>query len=451
MLTQFVILCLVLSIGVFYVIDIYNQCFVELDQEYFIFMNYSSEHSLIDLAKKYHYGSRHIKQNYKKAVELYTLALDDKDYIAYLYLGILYLDINDVQKSIGYFHKATEKGYFQCFINLGDIFFYEQECMDLDLANQYYRAAEKYSTFPACKVLARDKLKTLMLESHDTYYDTAPPPVSIDTLMKYDLSEEQLESIVNKSTNVPGFMEVINDTNPLEYFVPEVSKNDRQNVHDHVVSNTVKNSITNLQKNTEIIMDKTQALIDIRKYVETCDENHKDIAMHVIDHIETSTTRFRDTPLQLVDVLYLVWNRIHNKCHEKSKDKLRHNLYNRLLECNEYDSHVCASGIFSRIIDTLNFCDADNIVEIIPKYVLNRELMDKAIVISKEFRLEQSPEVRRLFTNQALSAKEETIMDKYTERLKHKLVQEFHKDYVDSGIIDEPILYLEIAKWIDYI
>ena len=38
-----------------------------------------------------------------------------------------------------------------------------------------------------------------------------------------------------------------------------------------------------------------------------------------------------------------------------------------------------ASGIFSRLIDTLNYCDAENLVEIIPKYVLNKELMENAI------------------------------------------------------------------------
>jgi hypothetical protein len=450
MISHVLLTCLLVGcIVIMYGVDMYNQCHIELEQEYYIFMNYSSKHSLVELAKKYHFGSHYIKQNYTKAIELYMLALQNEDYIAYLYLGILYLDIQDIQNSIEYFHRATEKGYFQCFINLGDIFFYEKGHIDIDVAEQYYKAAEKYSTFPACKVLARDKLKIMLIEKTDTYYDKSPI-IDIETLMKYDLTDDQVDTIVGEKSSVPGFMEIINDTKPKEYYEPEVRKNDRQNVHDHVVANTVKKSITNLQEKTEIISDKPQTLIDIRKYIDKCND-HKDVVFHVIDHIETSTILFRDTNLQLVDVLYLVWNRMHNECNESSLDKLKQNLYNRLRECNEYDSNVCASGIFSRIIDTLNFCDAESIVEIIPKYALNKELMDKASVISNKFKNEQPQELKDLFEKQTFTTEETKMVDNYTERLKHKLVKEFHKDYVDTGIIDESILYLEIGKWIEYI
>ena len=134
-------------------------------------MNYSDKHSILELGKKYNYGSKYIKKNLYKAKEMYLLAIKNKDYIAYNYLGKLYLDINNINKAIEVFHNGVEKGYFQCFINLGDIYFYKKDYFDLDLAEQYYNAALKYSTFEYSKIIAKDRIKTLNFEKEDEYYN----------------------------------------------------------------------------------------------------------------------------------------------------------------------------------------------------------------------------------------------------------------------------------------
>ena len=85
--------------------------------------------------------------------------------------------------------------------------------------------------------------------------------IDIDTLMKYDID------IIQEERPVPGFRELINETENKNYIRRELGKNDRQNVHDHVVSNTVKKSIENLIQHTKIITDKSQSLIDIRNFV----------------------------------------------------------------------------------------------------------------------------------------------------------------------------------------
>lgn len=428
-----------------YSVDIYQQCYVNLEQEYFIFMNYSDSHSLMELGKKYHYGSDYIKQNYEKAKELYELAVRNKDYVANIYLGVLHMDMKKTHEAIEYFLKAIEKGYFQCFINLGDIYFYEKDYMDIDLAEQYYTAAIRYSTSNTYKILAQDKLNTLKIEKKDDYYNKQT--MDIDTLMKYDI-HDHIDEIVQNQKPVPAFNEVLNDVDEHTHLEKEVRRNDPQNVHDHVVSNTVMISINKLIKHTEIIMDKTEVLKDIRNFIKE-QEEHQDIALNVLDHIEIDSTKFRDTNLQQVDILYYVWNRIYNDCNKDVRDKLKENLYQRLLECIEYDSNVCASGIFSRLIDTLNFQDSENLVQIIPKYALNKELMNKASIISRKFEEEQPKDVKDLLRKSKLTDDEQKIVEQYSERLKQKLIAEFRKDYIDSNMISEDILFLEINKWLN--
>lgn len=450
-ITKVIILILLFLIVTLYGYDFYQQCYVNLEQEYYIFMNYSDKHCHLELGKKYHYGSDKIKINHKNALDLYNLAIQNNDFIAYVYLAQLYADTKDIDSAIEYYNKAIEKGYFQCFINLGDIYFYEKDHMDLDLAEQYYKAAIKYSTFSDAKILANDKLQTLYIEKKDDFYQNDQVSINIDTLMKYDINnDDDFDDILNENKIIPGFREMMNDTKDKSFIKKEVTKNDHQNVHDHVVSNTVKKSIENLINKTEILWDKTKTLIDIRNFIKEKSQ-YVDIALTVLDHIEIDSVKYRDTEIQEVDILHLVWNRIHNECNKERAEVLKDNLYNRILECNENENKVCASGIFSRLIDTLNYCDAENIVEIIPKYALNKELMEKASKISNKYKEEQCPELRELLEKSVLNEEESEKVNNYIERLKLKLVSEFRKDYVETKIISEDILFLEINKWIDYI
>ena len=416
-----IIIFLLLLIVSLYSYDLYQQTYINLEYEYYIFMNNSDKHRHLEIAKKYQYGSDKIKINYHKALDFYHMAIQNKNYVAYIYLAQLYLEIRDIESAIYYYNKSIEKGYFQCFINLGDIYLYEKDYIDYDLAEQNYKAAIKYSTFIDAKIKANDKLKVLKIEKKDNINIIQ----DIDTLMKYDTNDN------------------IKNIHQNDY------QNDYQNVHDHIVSNTVKKSIDNLIEKTKILTDKSQSLINIRNFISQ--QKNKELALMVIDHIETSMIKYRDTKLLESDLLHLVWNRIHNECNKKNMNELKNNLYNRLIECNEDNTYVCDSGIFSRIIDTLNYCDAENIVEIIPKYVLNKELMTKASIISEKFKKEQSIDIQLLLDKLDLNQEEEKKVKDYIERLKIKLVSDFKKDYIETNIISENILFLEINKWIDYI
>ena len=422
---KFIILILLFTIVILYSYEYYQQCYVDLEQEYYIFIK-SGKHCYLELGKKYHFGSDKININYQKAINMYLCAIQNKDYVTYIYLAQLYLDMKDIESALYYYNKAIEKGYFQCFINLGDIYYYEKNYIDIDLAEQSYKAAIKHSTFKEAKLEAIEKLKILQTERNDYSTEDMNIDIDIDTLQKYN--------ITNENTNE-------------NYIQQEIARNDPQNVHDHVVSNTVKNSIENIINKTEILYDKSQSLINIRNFLKD-----KDIGSQtILDHIEMSTTTYRDTNLLESDLLHFVWNRIHNKCNYERIDMLKDNLYSRLLECNEDDTKVCASGIFSRLIDTLNYCDAENIVEIIPKYVLNKELMTKAAKISNDFKQKQDKYIQELLEKIELNKEEEHIIKNYIERFKIKLIDEFRKDYIDTKIISEDILFLEINKWIDYI
>jgi hypothetical protein len=420
---------------------------------------------------------------------MYKLALKNHDYTAFIYLGLLYADIGDISLAVNSFEFGIEKGYFQCFHHLGDLYFHQKSIMDLDTAEQYYTAGVKYTSSPVDKSISQEKLNILLSEREDTYYTTAGDRVEsktsheqeegreereeevdegvvLDTMSKYNLSENEMNEILSRKVILPGFMETVSDITPLEYTrvtSEHMFRNNTQNVHDYVVSNSVLSSMKSLVENTELRIPKNEVISEIRcvmvKLEQSCDEEgvfsftkeQRVMVSVVLDFIEQKNKKYKDTNMTLLDVLHLVWNRIHADCNERIREQLVHQLMVHLAECTEDGEIVCMTGVFTRIIDCLNGSDSESLVKIIPKYVLRQELMARAAIISKEWITGLPGELGVLFSQAVLDKQEEQKMDELTERLKHKLVNELRAEYVLSGIMDEDVLFLEIKQWISYI
>ena len=467
--------------------------------EYKLFLDYSDKHSILELGKRYHYGSNSIKQDHTKAEQMYKLALSKRDYIAFLYLGLLYTDMDDIPLAVKSFQLGVEKGFFQCFYHLGDLYFHQKSIIDLDMAEQYYKAGIKYTHSPEYISLAKEKLAVLLSEKGDSYYtsqqflltstpsslslhdgveeedgddDDDDTSAGIETVSKYNLSEQELDSILTKKTLLPGFTETVNGVSYIDH--PTLSEhmfqNNPQNVHDYVLSKTTHKSLQSLLENTHVFLPKEQVIEDIRCHMKHLMDNNASDNTHatpnsvhyisehtatmvenVLDFIEHKDQCYKDTNLTLLDSLHLVWNRIHNEGNEPNKDQLIYQLLIHLSECIEDDSVVCMTGVFTRIIDCLHGSDSESIVKIIPKYALRQELMAKAALISKKWMDGLPSDSRSLFLNPDPTVCEKRKLDELTERLKHKLVSEFKEEYVTKGVIDEDMLYLEIKQWIHYL
>jgi tetratricopeptide (TPR) repeat protein len=459
--------------------------------EYKIFMDYAEEHSILELGKRYHYGSEYIKQDHQKAEQLYKLALKNHDNAAFIYIGMLYVDIGNIILARNAFKMGVEKGYFQCFTKLGDLYFHQKSLVDLDIAEQYYKAGVKYSHSLYDKSESNEKLNILLSERGDSYYLQDKKGVDVDsevdededgdedddgsdddgivdelqlqTKTKHILSEHEVECILSKKTIVPGFMETLNNIHSKEYkpiSTEHMILNNPQNVHDYIISNTVLCSVESLKKNTTTTISERDVFVQIRECIFDREQCESDIFFtpdstkrieKTLEYIEERTKPYKKTDMTLSSILHLVWNRIHSPCNQSKKNQLVRQLLSHLSECVEDGYLVCMSGVFTRIIDCLSGCDAEDLVTIIPRYALNHELMNKSALISREWRRELPEHVQKIFSKNDTDIEDDKVIDAYTERLKHKLVMDLRDEYVLTGIIEEDVLFLEIQKWIGYI
>jgi hypothetical protein len=203
--------------------------------------------------------------------------------------------------------------------------------------------------------------------------------------------------------------------------------NDSQNVHDHVVQNSIKKIVDKI-RSVKVSSDNNDGNDrEFDELIEFARNNGKNDAIRVIEHIKQTNPYLSKHNTYTSDALKKVWNIVKN-----DKDKSM-NLCIELESAIENDSIVCATGVFSRIINSLN--DGENNV-IIDTNILKEEMMNKIGVIRQQFYDKLSDEDKRVFDdNDENNNRQKELIDK----LKSEIHEKFNADYVDSGLCDKEI------------
>lgn len=236
--------------------------------------------------------------------------------------------------------------------------------------------------------------------------------------------------------------------------VPTVNtvRADAHNAHDSGVTKTVKVSVDRLRESIgDPVISAGVAVKQVRDTINNSNisVDRKKNAIQALDTIERNNHTLTASNTTEVDLLNLVWNRIHHDDNKENQDSLRDNLLNELSECVEHQKTVCTSGRFNRIISSLN--GVDDLVDIKPKWAIQRELVDKAGVLYQE-KINALDEVSRTAVN-ALDAtpEQEASADEILHTVKQGIRDDFKRSYVDTGILTEDALNVEVDKWIDAI
>ena len=238
------------------------------------------------------------------------------------------------------------------------------------------------------------------------------------------------------------------ETVPPPIPIPRVQRdnkrdNDPQNTHNSQVLSTTINSINNLKKSTKMEKSLPTSLKEVRSFLNNLPENDKrDDALKSLNRIERNTLRFTFSDMKEVDVLNLIWNRIHSDVHADNLETVKESLFNQLADMQEHGIVVCATGRFTRLVDTLNVID--NEVTIKPSYVINQEMMNKSSKI-RENMLNTYSENERKELEKGTSYKQE----QFDQNLKEEIVEILKEDYVKTKILSQEKFDRQINQWID--
>ena len=431
------------------------------------------------------------KSNKKKLTKKQILTIHKK-------LGLLYRDgipdkydnygnkIPGVEpnskKAIKHFTIAKNKGSLRSAINLGKIYHYGMHKLkpDLDKAQKIYDSLIFSIIDNNTRLEIRELTDDLIakknkdneiirrpedrIQTIDPQIIRAPPRLNLNTrpqLNNHNVNIiERHRNIINPlglnpiGNNLvmrfqPINREIIqnrNNINNNRNNLRQHIRNDTQNVHDSAVINTIKNSIDKLKDVCKIKKNTTESIKEIRSMLDKMDDNDKKTdAIKALDTIEKSTQKLSFSDMKEIELLNLVWNRIHDDCNKDNIDNLKNNLKNELSESIEYGLPVCVTGRFNRIIDTLN--KIDPVVNIIPTNAINQEMMNTAAKIREDIFNKYNDEDKKLIN----SLKPSLIQEQFDTEFKDKIRSTFKETYVDKKILTQNKMNTLIEGWIDYI
>ncbi len=227
---------------------------------------------------------------------------------------------------------------------------------------------------------------------------------------------------------------------------------DAHNSHDSGVTRTVKASVDRLRnvvKDPEISTPvAVRQIRDMIKDSSASDDRRRNAIM-ALDTIERNNQFMTVADSTEVDLLSLVWNRVHQPDNADNQQALRDNLVDELSECIEHNKPTCATGRFNRIIGTLN--GVDEIVDIKPTWAISREMIDKAGVIYKNKVESLNDREQKALESIDPSDEQRQIAEEKMGGIKDDIRADFKKNYVDTGIMTDEKLDVEMSKWIDHI
>lgn len=415
-------------------------------------VNKSSYYSKVNSLRK-GINSKNVNKSVYSAIQLarvYQNGVPDK----YNKYGIKVKGIKpDISKAIEYYTHASKKGSCLATLELANIYHYEIE--NKELAKGLY---QKIIDMPSNEIgnleyISEARNQMFIINTDETQFDLhnvstvfapiAPQPL-IPTL---NLTLNTTPNTINRDTMQPDRNNVFGFR--TENNIGEEVRNDPHNSHDHVVVQTVKKSVNNLKNATPMLIDMPTSLQQIRMTINNMNnvsQDKRNDAIKTLDKIESNYQNISYLGMTESEVLNLVWNRVHMSDFENKKTAVE-NIIDELAESVEHGKVMCATGRTNRIVDSLN--KVDPLVEIKPKWAINREMMEKASKLRSTMETNLSQTEKDALIELNPSKEQEQICNNFNENLKDELKFEFKKDYVDTGVMKQEILDNELNKWIN--
>ncbi len=244
-------------------------------------------------------------------------------------------------------------------------------------------------------------------------------------------------------------LHIENNRSPDDQVDDEFIPNDPHNARDHMVNTTARQALEKLRANTHIQYDIPTTLKMIHEFIlqeSDLANSKKKNAISVLQHMAKNINKADFENAKKLEALQLVWNRIQtNHQNKRQQRNLMNNLISELGDCIEYGELVCGVGIINRIVDTLNFIDP--VVRIKPKWAIRKEMTMKAEKIRENLLKQCNGMTRDALDSMNPTPLQKRAIKTFLQKLKREMFRNFHKDYVDNGIMSKELLEAELKQW----
>lgn len=229
----------------------------------------------------------------------------------------------------------------------------------------------------------------------------------------------------------------------------DLNLNDRQNVHNGTVARHVVDAIKKLIEKEKLNGIKPQPLSEIyheiRDYLINSDHLLSNIALDVLDQIHNFNSRHVASNLTEMEILRLVWQRIKHPVNEPRKSDLEEALLTQLGDCKPHGIIMCLTGRITRIIQTLECIDAENIVDLKPLWAIKENIADYFGKYSNKLINKVPAQYKKAYEAIHRTEEEKRLVKQFNQCLRTNLYKKFKIMYIDKNILNDKQLE-ELSK-----
>jgi hypothetical protein len=212
---------------------------------------------------------------------------------------------------------------------------------------------------------------------------------------------------------------------------------------------TIRLTLENLKKCTNIIINSQDALENVRQWVKNSKLDKRKIvyAECVLDKIASNTetlTLISSVNMTEMEILCLICNRINDNVNRENRDTMIENLTEELADSqDQYGNLYCTIGRISRMLNSLNVLDPEVCIK--PRWAMRQEMLQDASNLKNE--------LLQILPTKIQNRLEEDMQfsDKFDEWFRNLLRNRYRQTYVDTMLMTQKQLDNEVNEWIDYV
>lgn len=233
--------------------------------------------------------------------------------------------------------------------------------------------------------------------------------------------------------------------------------NDNQNVHNgsitkHVIE-SVKRLLNKEKENNVIVVSQKQIYDEIRNYLMNSKHQSTIAALDILDKMYNFNNYHSATDLKEMEILRMVWQRINHPINTSRKNDLMEGLLIQLADCKYNNETMCITGRITRILQSLECVDVENIVDLKPLWAIKENIADYCSSYSDKL-LKKAPQkyIDAIDIDENIRTDDQKIMaNKYKECLKNNLNIKFTSLYIDTHILTSKQLNELTKNYFEYI
>ena len=206
--------------------------------------------------------------------------------------------------------------------------------------------------------------------------------------------------------------------------------NDTQNVHDTLVSRHISDVVKKLGH------PKCDCCVQIMDYLLSSSHHMRQSAINALNHIREINTLHMNSNLTECQILSLVWQRIIDPVNSTQSGQMKEMLLVQLADCYEHGVMVCSTGRITRILQTLEILDAQQIVNMRPLWVIKEEIADWCIKYQNKLKNHTDDKYWQAVNQLNRDHIQSKLANSFYMCLRNNLTRKFKSLYIDNKLLN---------------